>query len=570
MRVCYVGNFRHPWCTEVHVSKSLQALGHTVLELQEDRLDWRELPTVAADAHLVLWTRTWAVELEAALQAIHRLRDQRVPIVSYHLDRWWGLEREYQVHELPFFRTDLVVSPDGGSDDRWKAAGVEHLWLPPGVYAGECGPVAPNRQRWPHDVVFVGTVPYPHAEWGAYRQELVDRLAGHFGRRFKVWPASRTQPVRGRQLQQLYATARVVVGDSCLAGDATRYWSDRVPETLGRGGLLVHPAVDGLDEWYRYGDDLLVYEPGDFDSVVALAEQALASPEWAQQVRDHGRATVLGRDTYEHRMTRVLDEVEERFGFGPGPLAAAAQQAQPARVTVRHRRTRTAAATFELAPGDADNIAVWEVWQDDTYQLERGHVNGLPVVDVGCNVGAFAVLADRLGASVVHAYEPVPRLAAVAEANAAANRARHVHVHRAAVGGAAGEAWLQDVGGGGAHLTDAQPAPYVADGVEPRPVLRVPVVDVNDVVVHAAGERDVGYLKVDCEGGEYAIVDGLKPDVLQRVRRLTMEFHGPAMPHLTHLDPSAWGPMVAKLAEYGRLRVFGRPSAGGLLWWERY
>jgi FkbM family methyltransferase len=213
---------------------------------------------------------------------------------------------------------------------------------------------------------------------------------------------------------------------------------------------------------------------------------------------------------------------------------------------------------------------VWEVWQDDTYQLDRSQVVGHPVVDVGCNVGAFAVLASRLGASVVHAYEPVPRLAAVARVNVEANRARHVEVHEAAVGGSAGEAWLEDVAAGGAHLLDAQPAPYVVEGVEPRPVLRVPVVDVNDVILEAAGERDVGYLKVDCEGGEYAIVDGLKPDVLQRVRRLTMEFHGPAMPHLAHLDPGAWAPMVAKLAEYGRLRVFGRPSTGGLLWWERY
>jgi len=308
--VAYAGNFTRSWCTEVHVAGSLEQLGHTVVRVQENNLDWARLPDLVDQAavDLVLWTRTWAVDGAAALQALDELRGRGVPTVSYHLDRWWGLGREPEIHSEPFFRTDLVVTPDDQAE-QWAAAGVHHRWMPPGVYGAECGPVEPNPQRWPWPVVFVGSYPYPHPGWTQYRHNLVMKFRARFGHDFQVLPR-RGQPIRGRDLQELYATAQVVVGDSCLVGTPARYWSDRIPETLGRGGLLIHPDVPGLAAWYATGHDLLTYPLGDFDQAVAHAEWALANPAAAQQIRDQGRATVLGRDTYAHRMAAVLAAVE--------------------------------------------------------------------------------------------------------------------------------------------------------------------------------------------------------------------------------------------------------------------
>jgi len=305
--VVYVGNFTRSHCTEVHVSASLEELGHTVVRLQENELDWPRLPEIAAVADLVLWTRTWPVDAVAAVDALGKLRAAGVPTVSYHLDRWWGLQREHEVHSEPFFRTDLVITPDDQAA-KWAAAGVNHRWMPPGVYDAECGPVAPNPRRWPWPVVFVGSYPYPHPGWAPYRHDLISTFRRRFGRDFQVLPR-RGQPIRGRDHQELYATAKVVVGDSCLVGTPARYWSDRIPETLGRGGLLIHPDVTGLDDWYVNGQDLLTYPLGDFEQAVKQAEWALANPAGARQIRDHGRATVLARDTYAHRMTAVLAAV---------------------------------------------------------------------------------------------------------------------------------------------------------------------------------------------------------------------------------------------------------------------
>lgn len=569
MRIAYCGNFGHPFCTEVHVSKSLAAMGHEVVQLQENSVNWPGLPKLLRQrrCEAMMWTRTWAVPRDEALRALDNLRAAGIPTVSYHLDRWWGLEREAQVMEYPFFRTDVVYSPDDQAE-KWAGAGVTHKWLPPGVYAGETDPVEPDHGRFPHDVIFVGSHPYPHPDWEPVRSAAIKALATYYGNRFHVWPGRDGQgrplrAVRNRDLQVLYASAKVVVGDSCLVGNPVRYWSDRIPETLGRGGALIHPEVPGLQDWYRRGEELLTYEAGNPDSLIEMAELALTDGDLRHDLQKAGREVVLGRDTYRHRMEVVVADIERlRDELAPASAAvgggATGTAAPPAggQVAARHRASRTR-ATFELAQGDTDRTAVREVWEDDTYQLTRDQVQGA-VLDVGANVGAFSVLAAKMGATAVHAYEPHAGNRNALVENLARNAVRTIVLVRPeAVLGEDSLAVPFTGDGGGAHVT-----------LDPdNDLVLVAARGINEVL---ADELEWSLVKLDCEGSEYDIIAGLDKDLLNRVRRIVMEFHGPAMPHLTHLDPADFGPMVAKLAQEGRVRTFGRPSHGGLLWWERY
>lgn len=323
LTVVQVGNFSRPWCSEVHFAGSLRLLGHRVVQLQEDEMDWSTLvATVEVEgAQVVMWTRTWPAEMSVVAPVLAELEARGIPTVAVHLDRWHGLDREHQVRDQPFFRCSLVVTPN--DDPRWAEDGVNHLWLPPGVYGPECEPVQPNPRRWPFDVVFVGSHPYPHPEWAKYRSNLLSAFQRAFRYRFGILPR-RGVPIRGRDLQELYATVPVILGDSCLSGDSYQFWSDRVPETLGRGGLLIHPFVQGgigpeTDDWYTADvggeeDDLMGYVLGDFAEAVDHARWAVAHPEEVADVRANGRATVLGRDTYSHRMATVLGAAEGIYG----------------------------------------------------------------------------------------------------------------------------------------------------------------------------------------------------------------------------------------------------------------
>lgn len=601
-RIAYLGNFAHPWCTEVHVAGSLRSLGHTVSELQENRTDWAGIPEQLdrVGAHMLLWTRTWPADMEQVRPVLDELAARGIPTVSYHLDRWFGLNREHQVDDQPFFHTRLVVSPD--DSPRWAEHGVEHLWMPPGVYHAECDPARANPRRWPFDVVFVGSFPYPHEEWSTYRSDLIARFAATFGDRFTVLPR-KGQPIRGRALQELYATVPVVLGDSCLAGESHRYWSDRIPETLGRGGLLIHPEVDTdigpAGEWYQGVElgrdlevpsyeavpDLLTYPRGDFDTAVTQARAALEFPNVREIVARHGRETVTGRDTYRHRMDQLLSIVAERFGWRDAPEPTPTTARAPRRQTQRRprpERTSTPAGRvsarcgprwrgiFDPRPGSTDQSVIDECWTSNDYRVPTHGMTGT-VLDVGANVGAFSVLAAKAGAQRVIAVEPHPD-----------NRDRllhHVELNqvgqivtvdgRAAVGGAwAGDMLVMVGEGGGAHEV-AAPEGSLAEDAHAVAVPTVPLAEL--ILEHAP----LAFVKVDIEGGEYDALLGVTAHLLhEHVAALALEFHGPVMPHLAHLDDGLhlqrWGQLVALLADCGRVEIFGHPTAGGLIWWKRY
>lgn len=281
--------------------------------LQEARGVWSAVwDLVASDTpDVLMWTRTGSYDLDDAdykLAALDMLRDRGIPSVAYHLDRWWGLDREGQVAEEPFFRCEFVCTADGGHEDEWAAAGVRHYWFPPGVSATECGAGVKTR-RFTSDICFVGSWrPGYHAEW-THRPELVAFLRREFRGRVKFWPERNQPAVRGLALRDLYASVKVAVGDSCLVPSAdgaplTRYWSDRIPETLGRGAFLLHPDVEGLAEAHPH---LVTWHLGDWDGLGTAVEYWLRNDAERAAVAAASRADVLARHTYEVRMAEVLE-----------------------------------------------------------------------------------------------------------------------------------------------------------------------------------------------------------------------------------------------------------------------
>lgn len=316
LRIAYVGNFQPEHSTENHVAETLRRMGHEVVPLQEnDPTTWQleTLPTrFSTGPDLVLWTRTASLSPpdDVALQLLDLLQRVGVPSVGFHLDRWWGLAREHQVHESPFFRCALVCTADGGHDQQWQQAGVEHMWLPPAVAEFEMG--------WGHrdpllasHIAFVGSWNGYHDEW-PWRQRLVRTMANRYGETFRCWPEPGQHAIRGNRLRNLYASVDVVVGDSCLAGGATHYWSDRIPETLGRGGLLIHPDVEGL--WPQFTDEhLVVVEPENVVAMFEAVDRVLAWPvERRYEMRRAAMAHVAAHHTYHRRMVQLLDELATR------------------------------------------------------------------------------------------------------------------------------------------------------------------------------------------------------------------------------------------------------------------
>lgn len=311
MHVAYIGNFSALHSTENHVARALEANGHIVERCQEGPAVWSSLPgRLDATPDFVLWTHTHGLAPEQAhhdqAAFLARCRNAGIPTVAYHLDLWWGLDREPQVHVEPFFRCDLVCTADGGHDPQWEAIGVNHRWFPPAVSEAECAPGRPRRE-YRSDVAFVGSWAGGYHEESRHRYELVNWLRTTYGETCRFWPKPARHAVRGADLRDLYASVKVAVGDSCLVPRLSRYWSDRVPETVGRGALLLHPDVEGLTEQFKPGEHLDTWRAGDWDALRTLIDGYLADDDRRAAVAAAGRAHVLEHHTYEVRMRQLVD-----------------------------------------------------------------------------------------------------------------------------------------------------------------------------------------------------------------------------------------------------------------------
>jgi hypothetical protein len=307
----YVGNFAPPHSTENHIREALEHNGHRVTRLMERPENW---PT-AADAFwiaegeqkvdVVLWTSTSGYAPPETYQDQHNLltaaSNSGVPTVGYHLDLWWTLKREHEIREKPFFRCDLLCTADGGHQEQWFNAGKRHYWFPPAIVESECRLGTP-RDEYVADVAFVGSWRgYGHPE-STHRFELVRHLAERWDAKF--WPPKGADRIDGAPLRDLYASTKVVVGDSAMVPRLQRYWSDRIPNTTGRGAYLLHPWVEGIDMQHPYLD---TWNAGEWGELDYLIDKALRHQGAAMESARENYAHTLEYHTYEVRMKALVE-----------------------------------------------------------------------------------------------------------------------------------------------------------------------------------------------------------------------------------------------------------------------
>jgi hypothetical protein len=126
----------------------------------------------------------------------------------------------------------------------------------------------------------------------------VDFLQREYGDRFH-----HVTGIRGHELNDVYASAKVVVGDCIFAGTPF-YWSDRVAETIGRRGFLIHPYVQGLEYL-----QIPKYKPQDLNDLKELIDLWLPVDEERQNVLSQAVSVIQKKDTWTIRMQEILTGV---------------------------------------------------------------------------------------------------------------------------------------------------------------------------------------------------------------------------------------------------------------------
>jgi FkbM family methyltransferase len=143
------------------------------------------------------------------------------------------------------------------------------------------------------------------------------------------------------------------------------------------------------------------------------------------------------------------------------------------------------------------------------------------IVDVGANVGMASIwFARECPNARVFAVEPAPRPLERLRRNVAANRLEErVTIIPAAISVQSGTGFVETIGSSAlGRFTSTTGA--ASAGVE---LAEVQATTLADVLEPAGGRADL--MKLDCEGGEYAVLDESNHSVLQQVRSVVGEYH---------------------------------------------
>lgn len=302
--IAILGNHGCPFSTESELDWTLENMGHRVVKIQENNITTHEVVQAVRErgVRLFVWIHTHGWEMIGNIsqeKMLEEIKSSGIKTASFHLDRFWGLNqldgREERIGTHAFWHTDTVFTADGGNDERFASRNVRHVWLPPAVVERDCYFGKPQPQ-YASPLCFTGADGY-HPEY-PFRGIMVNRLKEKYGSNFRVY-----QGVRQDDLNNLYASVRVVVGDSCFAG-SDRYWSDRVPEVLGRGGFLIFPKTPGLEI-----PGLVTYNPGDIEDLIKKIDYWVDDDRTAERktIQIQTQAHVKAHDTYTNRMKFVLD-----------------------------------------------------------------------------------------------------------------------------------------------------------------------------------------------------------------------------------------------------------------------
>lgn len=154
----------------------------------------------------------------------------------------------------------------------------------------------------PYDLFFPGNV----RNAGRARKDWFNAVSARYGDKFR-----HAVGAFGKDLADEVNNCKIVVAPISPVKDY--YWSNRIFNVLGLGGLLVHPGCAGLYKFYTTGSQYHPYKSLDDFFFACDYWLSLDRRDDALAVRENARQYTLTRHTYRHRCVRLLNTVREKY-----------------------------------------------------------------------------------------------------------------------------------------------------------------------------------------------------------------------------------------------------------------
>jgi len=207
-----------------------------------------------------------------------------VPTVAYLIDTHIHTDRHMEIASM----FDITFLAQRSYIPGFNAAGLERVyWLPlacdPDIHGKKAG------FEKEHDVGFVGSLT------DSRRVDLLLKLAEKMDVRY--------DRLFMRDMADFFCKSRIVFNNA-IRNDLNM----RVFEALCSGSLLMTDHADGLDEFFRDKESLVIYDDGD---IAELARYYLDHPDQREAIAENGRKLVLENHTYEHRVDTIIQNLED-------------------------------------------------------------------------------------------------------------------------------------------------------------------------------------------------------------------------------------------------------------------
>lgn len=183
------------------------------------------------------------------------------------------------------------------------------------------------------------------------------------------------------------------------------------------------------------------------------------------------------------------------------------------------------ALVFEAGYSTPLYETIAEVVDHDCYQLARFKFSGMNdrvVLDIGANIGVSATILSNLHPGRIICFEPLAQNCAELEKNIALNGRSNIEIVKKAITKTNGKVAFvidRDMSVGG-HTA----GPEGVHGLGTDRTVEVDSVDFR-TVMQSLGGATVELIKIDCEGGEYDIIDQIDESMLPQINALTIEVH---------------------------------------------
>lgn len=306
MRCVYIGNFQKSYSSENYIYYGLKQNGCQVIRWDENRYPDKFIEKIKdCEPDFVLFCKprgggNW-------LSLIKQLKSERILTVTWLFDLYFNLPKEMGTNRNifePQFYTDLVFTSDGGHSDLWKKNGINHFTLRQGIHELEANF---GKKIDAQEIGFIGSCAYQK------RWNLIKAIRNRYGDRFVHYGQSGTRgEVRGEQLNDLVSSLKIVIGDSVPSDN---YWSNRIYEILGRGGFLIHPKVNGLENEFQYYKHFIPFDYGDYTQLFRLIDYYLIHDKEREKIRKAGHKFVKEHYTYTKRCQKLIQEVQKHIGM---------------------------------------------------------------------------------------------------------------------------------------------------------------------------------------------------------------------------------------------------------------